>query len=252
MPDNDVFAAAERLQDVILEYIQNEAFDYAAYKRWRGFLLNHPRVGMNLPALVRDRRDGREIQHYLRINFDNDSDRMEFIWETFRPLLETLEFVGTPVEQSTSQLLEKLGMPGVHEAWTRALARHVEDPAGAITAARTLLEDVCKHILEDLQIEYDPLADLPKLYRLTAEILRIAPSQHTEPVFKQILGGCTAVVEGLGALRNRVGDAHGAGPRQVRPAPRHAQLAIDLAASVATYLFATWQLRKRESALPSA
>jgi hypothetical protein len=155
--------------------------------------------------------------------------------------------MGTPVEHSTADLLVRLGMPAVHEAWARALLRYVEDPAGAITAARTLLEEVCKHILADLGIPFDTAADLPKLYRATAEALHIAPSQHTEPVLKQILGGCTAVVEGLGALRNRVGDAHGGGPRRVRPAPRHAQLAIDLAGSVATYLFSTWELRKKEA-----
>ncbi|WP_448090692.1 abortive infection family protein [Pseudomonas azerbaijanoccidentalis] len=28
-------------------------------------------------------------------------------------------------------------------------------------------------------------------------------------MFKQFLGGCPAVIEGLGALRNRLSDAHG-------------------------------------------
>jgi hypothetical protein len=251
MAEENVYEAAERLQDLLLHWVVGGTMDHASYKRLRGFLLNHPRVGSRLPEVIRDRRDARQIQHHLSTKFAFESDRKEFIWETFRPLLEALEFVGSPVEQSTSQLLERLGMPGVHEAWTRALARHVHDPAGAITAARTLLEDVCKHILDDLGTDYEPMSDLPKLYRATAEALNIAPTQHTEPVFKQILGGCTAVVEGLGALRNRVGDAHGAGPRPVRPAPRHAQLAIDLAASVASYLFATWQLKKRESTSPT-
>jgi hypothetical protein len=102
---------------------------------------------------------------------------------------------------------------------------------------------VCKHILDDLGVPYQDSADLPKLYRLTAEGLQIAPSQHTEPVFKQILGGCTAVVEGLGALRNRLGDAHGGGRRQVRPAARHALLAVNLAGAMTAFLVETWQSR---------
>lgn len=85
--------------------------------------------------------------------------------------------------------------------------RRAEDPAGAITTARTLLETVCKHILDDLKEEYPTDADLPKLYKITAEKLNLAPSQHSAAVFKQILGGCTSVVEGLGALRNRLGSA---------------------------------------------
>ena len=63
-------------------------------------------------------------------------------------------------------------------------------------------------------------------------------SQHTEKVFRQVLGGCTAVVEGLGSLRNKLGDAHGKGRLPVKPAPRHAELAVNLAGAMATFLVA--------------
>jgi hypothetical protein len=247
MTEFNAYATAEGLQDVILSWLNDGFMDAAEYKRLRKLLFETPSVAKQVPDFIRDRRDPREVQQYLNTNYDNTSDKREFVWLTFRPLLETLEFSGTPVEQSTSQLLQRLGMPAVYESWTRALSRYQSDPAGAITAARSLLENVCKHILDDLQLAYESSADLPKLYRMTAEALQIAPHQHTELVFKQILGGCTAVVEGLGALRNRVGDAHGAGPRPIRPAPRHAQLAIDLAGTVASYLFATWELRRKEA-----
>jgi hypothetical protein len=49
----------------------------------------------------------------------------------------------------------------------------------------------------------------------------------------------TKVGEGLGFLRNRISDAHGQGPRPVRPLPRHAQLAVNLAGAV-TYIVETW------------
>src|SRR6266699_1503228 len=55
---------------------------------------------------------------------------------------------------------------------------------------------------------------------MVAERLHIAPSQHTEDAFRRILGGCTSVVEGLGTLRNKIGDAHGKGGKPVRAAPR--------------------------------
>jgi hypothetical protein len=62
-------------------------------------------------------------------------------------------------------------------------------------------------------------------------------------VFKQIIGGCTAVVEGLGALRNRLSDSHGKGKVAAKPAPRHAELAVNLAGSLALYLLATHTAR---------
>ena len=105
------------------------------------------------------------------------------------------------------------------------------------------MESVCKHILDASGTPYEDSPDMNKLYRQTAERLNIAPTQHTEQVFKQILGGCTAVVEGLGALRNRLSDSHGKGKAAVKPAPRHAELAVNLAGALAMYLLATWEAK---------
>ena len=131
----------------------------------------------------------------------------------------------------------------VQAAWMKALDRRIVDPEGAITSARTLIESVCKHILDEAAISYDDATDLPKLYKQTAEILNLAPSQHTEPIFKQILGGCTAVIEGLGSLRNRLSDAHGKGRIGSKPLPRHAELAVNLSGALASYLLATWEAK---------
>jgi hypothetical protein len=132
----------------------------------------------------------------------------------------------------------------ISEAWQKALDRRNDDPEGAITAARTLLESVCKHMLDERGIEYGDNADLPKLYGLTAEGLNLAPSQHTEDAFKKILGGAQSVVNGLANLRNRLGDAHGQGKRPVKPLPRHAELAVNMAGSMASFLLATFEARK--------
>ena len=123
------------------------------------------------------------------------------------------------------------------------MARKGADPEGAITAARTLLETVCKHVLDQQGIAYQPTDDLPKLWKACAESLNLAPSQHTLEPFKQVLGGCTSVVQGLGTVRNRIGDAHGQGRRPVRPKPRHAALAVDLAGAMATFIVATFNDR---------
>ena len=90
---------------------------------------------------------------------------------------------------------------------------------------------------------YAPNEDLPRLWHLTAELLNLAPNQHQEPTFKAILGNCQSVVNHLAAIRNSAGDAHGQGRRSVKPAARHAELAVNLAGSMATFLFATWQAR---------
>lgn len=149
-----------------------------------------------------------------------------------------------PADDLISETLISFDETGVHHAWTKALERRAADPEGAITAAKTLLETVCKHIIDEAGGEYGENDDLPKLYSVAAECLNLAPSQHSEKVFKSILGNCQAVVGLLASLRNRLGDSHGQGKRHVRPAARHAELAVNLAGSVAMFLISTWNARK--------
>ncbi|HEV8614896.1 MAG TPA: abortive infection family protein [Methylomirabilota bacterium] len=53
--------------------------------------------------------------------------------------------------------------------------------------------------------------------------------------------------EGLGSLRNRLSDSHGRGKAGPKPASRHAELAVNLAGAVATFLMATWKERTEAS-----
>jgi hypothetical protein len=76
-----------------------------------------------------------------------------------------------------------------------------------------------------------------------ARLLNLAPSPDTEEAFKRVLGGCHTVVETLGTLRNRIGDARGRRGKPVRPAPRHAALAVNLAGAMASFIVETWQAK---------
>jgi len=151
--------------------------------------------------------------------------------------------VDYPSADGVATAIAKLDSEHVANAWQKALDRRSDDPEGAITAARTLVESVCKHILDTAGTGYDEKDDLPRLYSLTAEQLNLSPSQHTEQIFKQILGGCKSVVEGLGALRNKLSDAHGKGKKAAKPSARHAELAVNLAGSMATFMVSTWEAR---------
>jgi hypothetical protein len=180
----------------------------------------------------------------IKTKYPTYHERRTYIWNEFVPVLEKIESThGHPSDTTVSEILAAFDQSNVHDVWQRALARREEDPEGAITLSRTLLETVCKFILDDMEIEYSGTAKLPKLYHLVADNLGIAPSGFEEQVFKQILGGAKAVVEGLGALRNKLSDAHGAGKAQVRPLPRHAHLAVNLSGSISTFLVETYLSR---------
>jgi hypothetical protein len=151
----------------------------------------------------------------------------------------------TPADNAITSTLAALSETDVHERWEKALKRRGDDPAGAITIARTLLEDVCKMILSQAGETYENSDDLPKLYRKVAKLMKLAPDDHTEDAFRRILGSCQSIVETLGTLRNRLGDAHSSGPKPAKPLARHAELAVNLAGTMATFLVTTWQARQK-------
>jgi hypothetical protein len=237
------------------EYLQNLLVSRATgggtgtdeeYQHLRQHFLSSSELKARLPEFVRTRRDLSQFWQFIKHKLGSYQERREFLWESFRPLLEHLEGIDrTPADTSISSVLKQFDEVSVHAAWSRAVERKKEDPEGAITAARTLLETVCKHILDECSVQYDSnKVEIHELYKLVAIQLRLSPSQHTEEVFRQILGGCSAIVTGLGTLRNRLGDAHGKGKRPIRPAPRHAELAVNLSGSVALFLVTTWQEHK--------
>jgi Abortive infection C-terminus len=249
--------STSELRDVV-EKLQNLCIaratggsDDTSYELLRTQLLSSPITKNVVPRFIRNCRDSFQFWQFIKYEYSSYAERRQFIWKEFRQLLEQLESGDrSPSDDAVTGALPELKSEYVQLIWQRALERRVSEPEGAITLARTLLESVCKHILDAAGEEYANDADLPRLFRLTSEKLSIAPSQHSVPVFKQILGGCTAVVEGLGSLRNRIGDAHGQGVRPVKPAPRHAELAVNLAGTMAMFLVSTW-LNQQEASTQS-
>ena len=218
------------------------------YVKLRQVVISSPVIEALIPRFLRTSRNLSQFWQFIKYEYGTYAERRTFIWDQFRPILEFLEQGGArPSDKVVSVALEAFDSAHVQAAWSKALERRASDPEGAITMARTLLESVCKHILEEAGAQIDDSPDLNKLYRLTAEQLKIAPSQHTEQIFKQILGGCTAVVEGLGSLRNRLSDSHGKGKIAVKPAPRHAELAVNLAGALAIFLLSTWDARSEKT-----
>jgi Abortive infection C-terminus len=238
---------AIRFQNGLIAQATSSSFDGGdpAYKEMRQYFATRSDTKTKLPDFVRRCSDLAQFWGFIKYERAHYQERRELIWAAFRPLIEYLEAHDrAPGIMPITETLETFDTEHVHAAWQKALDRRTEDPEGAITAARTLLETVCKHILDDAGIPYPDDADLPKLWALAAEQTNLAPNQHQESVFKAILGNCQSVVNNLGAIRNRVGDAHGQGRRPVKPKSRHAELAVNLAGTMAAFLVATWKERQ--------
>jgi hypothetical protein len=193
-----------------------------------------------LPDFVRTCRTLNVFWPFIKDRAGSYAERRQIIGTAFNPLMDHLEQRNrAPVDAVASDALETFDSEGVHAVWTKALNRRTSDPEGAITVARTLLETVCKRILDEVPGTYTDKEDLPKLYSMTAMALNLAPSQHSEDAIKAILGSAMAVVNGIGTLRNKLSDSHGRGGKPVRPSPRHASLAVNMAGALATFLVET-------------
>jgi hypothetical protein len=240
----DPLEQAQVLQNMLVAKATGSVCDNSEYVQLRKAILSKASLKARAPEFVRTCRSLAEFWGYIKARHGTYQARREHIWSEFRPLLEALEGQPSPSDSSVAAMLQILDPAHVHSVWTKALERRDSDPEGAITSARTLLEAVCKHVLDEMVIEYGEADDLPALYKKTSLALKLAPSQYTEAIFKQILGGCTAVVEGLGAIRNRLSDSHGKGIKASRPSGRHAELAVNLAGAAATFIVQTWLERK--------
>jgi hypothetical protein len=141
-----------------------------------------------------------------------------------------------PLSKLVDQRLAHSRYDAIYADWEKANSRLDDDRDAAVTAARSMLEAMCKTALAELDISQDDTWDLPKLYYAAAFNLGIAPTQHTDALFKSVFGASQTIVTRVGEMRNKLGDAHGKANLS-RPVPRHhAELAINLAGSICCFL----------------
>jgi hypothetical protein len=234
----------ETLQNLLTDTATGGSSNDEDYKKIRSQLLNETQLKDLLPDFIKTNRSIGQFWQYIKFKFPTYAERRKFIWDEFTPVLDYVEGKKSSIaEKSITDKIDKFNQSYINAEWLKALERKADDPEGAITTARTLLETTCKFILDNLGVTYKDDIELPKLYRLTAENLNLAPDQHTEQIFKQILGGCQSVVEGLGALRNKLSDSHGKRSSQIKPTSRHAELAVNLSGTMTTFLLETYQLK---------
>lgn len=218
--------------------------DAKAYGPLRGAFVSHPTLSSHLPKWFPSLRTEDMFWQYIKKEISGYEPRRQFIWAEFEPLVSACEGGASAPSSEVEESLKKLSSDAVDRMWSKTLSRISQDPDGAITAARSLVESVCKHILDDLGEVYDTKGDLPILYKLVSNRMHLSADQQQEQVFKQILGGCSSVVSGFASFRNSHADAHGQGRKPIVAKKRHAILAVNLAGTMATFLVETFQERK--------
>jgi hypothetical protein len=150
----------------------------------------------------------------------------------------------SPSDEETEKSLAILDSDHVKTAWGKALSRRQNDSDGALTVAKTLLESVCKHILTECKVPYPQNPEIGELYHLVSKQLKLSPEDYIDKKIKGILGNCQAVVQGVAFLRNKLSDAHSLDPNASPPEKEVAELAVNLAGAVSTFLVRHWEKHK--------
>lgn len=225
----------------LIKYLENGLIsrstggEFNSYEYIRQKVLQNKTFEKLLPSWIKTCRDINQFWGYIK-KIEGYQPRREFLWNEFTSLLNYLEFKTiSPIEEVIT-----FDETHIHSQWKKAIDRKQTDPDGAITMARTLIESVLKHILDEQHIVHNDNIELSELYKEVAKLLNLAPEQHQEQIFKQILGGANGIISGLGAMRNKLGDAHGSSKQKIKAQERHSELAVNLAGSMAIFLYKTY------------
>lgn len=252
--DKSLYEKAVGLRSIIIEaatyHRENEAGSASdAYIKIRRELFEIPKCKLQMPEFVMNSHTLEEICIFIKEpQFHDDvipipyKVRIKRINQYFAPFLRALQAENElPLEQEIIAILENTDSNRVNLAWQKVLDRRNEDLDGAITAARTLLETVCKYVLDKNNISFKDNCNFSELYRLTAASLNLTPNAETEGFMKQLMDGCLMVISSIGSLRNHLGDAHGKREHFIDAKQQHAELIVNITCSVALFLIATWE-----------
>lgn len=117
-----------------------------------------------------------------------------------------------------------------------------ENPGLAFDLARTLVESVCRAVLDERNIRFSEHDDLPKLFKTASLHLPFLPPTASGEAgirdsLKRTLGGMSTAIQGICELRNQCGFAsHGSGAPRPPMESVQALLAAEAADTIVGFL----------------
>jgi hypothetical protein len=152
----------EMLQNILIAQAIGGGGDDRRYRTLRKEITGNALLKDVAPRFLRTCRTLSEFWQFIKCQYGSYAERRQFLWDSFRPLFERIEGPkAAPPDHSVALALQKFDPDTVHQLWLKAMERRETDPEGAITLARTLLESVCKHILDEHGSAYAPDSDCP-------------------------------------------------------------------------------------------
>jgi hypothetical protein len=138
--------------------------------------------------------------------------------------------------------LEVEGYKAAHEDFERAMSFIESDPEQAMGSASSILESICKGILNRMDKPLPKDQSLKQLVKATYSAMNLSPDSHADPDIKQVLGGIASAAIGIGVIRTKHSSFHGRTDEQkkYRLTARHARLAVGSSAVLGCFLVETY------------
>lgn len=223
----------------------NDEFPTDEYEKYRKEIISKPLYKKYLPKELLTCRKLGEFWTIIKSMFPHYQQRREYIKKIYEDLIlfvENNELIGA--DEQLQDAINVFGSDYIIDCWNKAIERRKTDPKGAITSSRTLLETTCKYILDNLNEKYNDNSDLPVLYNLVASKLKLSPKEQTDPIMKQITGGCFSMIQGIGSIRNKISDAHGEGVNTIKVDEMYSFLIVNLAGNLSLFLLQNYEKEK--------
>ncbi|SFS76094.1 abortive infection family protein [Paenibacillus sp. 453mf] len=196
-----------------------------------------------VPTAILNGLDVDEFLSIAWIDCDNRQELTLFIQHLYNPYINMLAEKSVLVQFIKVEFIPPnvLTYEHIKEELRKCESKLQEkDYSGAITNARSLLEGVLKEIIFKTTGNHaesdNNLVDLSNQVR---ECLNLDPArQDIDKPLKQVITGLASTIQGLGTIRNRVGDSHS---RLYEPSEHHAVLVVNASKTVCAFLFGTYQ-----------
>jgi Abortive infection C-terminus len=242
MDNDELLELIETLQNMMRAQAIGEPGDQREYARLRKALMESDNIRPLLPRWIKTHPTLTSFEETMKTNYPrNYKGRREAIKEAFEPILAKLtnQYV-VPIDSIVAEEIDLLGLEYAKLSWERTLARIKSEPDAAITSARTLVESVCKSILEKYQVDQSEFERL-NLQALFLKAWNELNSKQQANPLDRIQSKLNDLIAAFGALRNQYGDAHGRGGNFSPPTQIEAELVVNLAGTIALLLIRRWQ-----------
>lgn len=116
----------------------------------------------------------------------------------------------------------------------------------ALTKARTLLEEVFCWAIERKGEQPSSSGDVGKMFSQVKCLYNIHADKTMDRRICDLVNGLNKIVDSIGQMRNKQGDAHGVGASRVNIEDYHARLAVNAAANVADFVLSVVHRAERD------